>query len=304
MDTENGFPSRCRRRRLLVSGLLLVSLFLPTGVLAQESDDTPAALTAEASSTSGGPSVPARVGKALLDEAKRYASDAGALVAAPFHWDRENWTRVAGASLIIGGAFLADQSIDHGTQRVRSGFTDNVSRATTWLGAGGSLGISVGLLAGGLIAGDHDLRDMGRDAFETSVITGILTDYVFKPTFGRWRPKESDGEAKFEPFSGHKSFTSGHATQAFAVASVIAMRSPGWVVPTIAYTLASIVAFDRVNDREHFASDVIGGAFFATATGRFIVNRHRRAAAGPEQQPALALEVVPIRDGLALRARF
>lgn len=304
MDTQNESPSGSRRRRPFLDRLLLVSLLLPAGVFAQEPENPPTALTADSFSTSGGPSVPAQVGKAILDEVKRYASDTGALVIAPLHWDEQDRTRAAGAFVIIGGAFAADHSIDLAAQRNRSDFTDSVSRATSDFGARYSFYIAGALLAGGLISGNHDIRDTGREALEASLIAGLFTSVVFKPTFGRWRPNESDGAMRFESFSGHRSFPSGHATQAFAVASVIAMRSPGWVIPTVAYALASIVAFDRVNDREHFASDVIAGAFFATATGRFIVNRHRRAAAGAEQKPAATLEVVPIRDGLALRARF
>ena len=53
------------------------------------------------------------------------------------------------------------------------------------------------------------------------------------------------------------------------------MRTDGWIVPTIAYTLATLVAFDRVNDQKHFIGDVFAGAAIGVATGRFIVGRHR-----------------------------
>jgi membrane-associated phospholipid phosphatase len=132
----------------------------------------------------------------------------------------------------------------------------------------------------------------------------MFTNWAIKPTAGRWRPDESNGETKFEPFSGHSSFTSGHATQAFAVASVIAMRAPGWIIPTAAYGLAFVVACDRINDRRHFASDVVAGALFATATGRFLVRRHRDAAVAEPPASTTTLEVVPIPDGVALRARW
>ena len=32
------------------------------------------------------------------------------------------------------------------------------------------------------------------------------------------------------------------------------MRSKGWVLPAIAYTGATLVAFDRVNERVHLAA--------------------------------------------------
>jgi membrane-associated phospholipid phosphatase len=266
--------------------------------------EAPAATSAESPPAPAKPSVPKVVGDALWNEVKRYATDTAALVVAPFHWDGSDGWKAAGSAALIGGAFAADREVYDAFARNRSDFTDSVSKYTTWFGGGGALGIAAGLIGVGLAAGSPDVRDMGRDALEAAVIAGMFTNWVIKPTAGRWRPSESDGETKFEPFSGHTSFTSGHATQAFAVASVIAMRAPGWIIPTAAYGLAFVVACDRINDRAHFASDVVAGALFATATGRFLVRRHRDAAAAESHAPTTTLEVVPIPDGVALRARW
>lgn len=250
------------------------------------------------------PSVPKIVGSAVWNEIQRYGSDSAALLVAPFHWDAADRWRAAGSAALIGGAFAADRAVYDAFARNRSGFTDGVSRATTWFGAGGGVAVAVGLLGAGLALGNTEVRDMGRDAVETTIIAGLLTNVVIKPAAGRWRPSESNGKTKFDAFSGHTSFTSGHTTQAFAVASVVAMRSPGWILPTVAYGLATVVAFDRINDRAHFASDVVAAALFTTATGRFIVNRHRPISTRDANTPPVAIEVLPIRDGVALRARW
>ncbi len=249
-------------------------------------------------------SVPKVVGDALWNELKRYGSDTAALVVAPFHWDAQDGWRAAGAAVVIGGAFASDRAVYDAFARNRSDFTDSVSRYTTWFGGGGGFAVAAGLIGVGLVSDSDDVRDMGRDALEASIIAGLFTNVVIKPTAGRWRPSESDGETKFDPFSGHNSFTSGHATQAFAVASVIAMRAPGWIIPTIAYGLATVVACDRINDRAHFASDVVTAALFATATGRFLVHRHRQEGVVVPAEPRTAVEVVPIPDGAALRLRW
>lgn len=238
---------------------------------------------------------------AFWDETKRYASDTAALVVAPFHWNTQDGWRAAGAAALIGGAFASDRAVYDAFARNRSDFTDSVSKYTTWFGGGGGFAVAGGLIGAGLLMGNSEVRDMGRDAMETAVIAGLFTNAVIKPTAGRWRPSESNGETKFDPFSGHTSFTSGHVTQAFAVASVIAMRSPGWIIPTIAYGLATVVACDRINDREHFASDVVAAALFATTTGRFLVHRHRREAVVTDEPRKTSVEVVPIPDGAALR---
>jgi hypothetical protein len=267
-------------------------------------DGAPLPAADDTTPTPARPSVPRVVGDALWNEVKRYATDTADLVVAPFHWDGGDAWRAASSAALIGGAFAADRAVYDAFARNRSDFTNSVSKYTTWFGGGGALGVAAGLIGVGLAAGSPEVRDMGRDALESAVIAGMFTNLVIKPTAGRWRPSESDGETKFDPFSGHNSFTSGHATQAFAVASVIAMRAPGWIIPTAAYGLAFVVACDRINDRAHFASDVVAGALFATATGRFLVRRHREAAATEPPSPSATFEVVPIPDGVALRARW
>ena len=99
---------------------------------------------------------------------------------------------------------------------------------------------------------------------------------LLKKIVGRERPNRSDDPYSFSPFSSQDSFPSNHATTAFALASGIAAHYDGWVVPTIAYTVASSVAASRLNDNVHWASDVVAGAIIGTEIGHFIVRRHRR----------------------------
>jgi membrane-associated phospholipid phosphatase len=194
-----------------------------------------------------------------------------------------------------------DQRLASESQERRSASTDRLSRLTTGLGAGDAWAISGGLLATGLVFGDRRLTTMGREAIEASLFAGVIANVV-KPAFGRERPLLSNNEAVFKPGTSNYSFPSGHATEAFAVASVVAIRSSGWVVPTLAYTCASLVAFDRVNDRAHFPSDVLAGAALGVAVGRFIAHRHDRLE--ETGTPRLTLSLEPIPHGLGLRARF
>jgi membrane-associated phospholipid phosphatase len=235
-------------------------------------------------------------------EAKRYVADSFAVVTAPLHWKAADWQRAGGVALVIAGLMLADESIDQEARQTRSRFTDRVSDATTGFGGGYGVNVALGFLAAGYVFRSSDLRETGREALEAGFITHILGKWVLKPAFGRERPEVSDGETVFRPGTSNDSFPSGHATEAFSVASVIAMRSKGWVLPALAYTAAALVAFDRVNDRVHFASDVAAGAALGTAVGRFIVGRHRRAQ--ENSRPAAEFELVPIPGGLAGRLTF
>lgn len=234
-------------------------------------------------------------------EAKRYVADSFAIVSAPLHWTAPDWERFGGVVLVVGGLMLADESIDREMQQNRSRFTDRVSDATTGFGGGYGPNVGVGFLVAGYAFRDWNIRETGREILEAGFLSHLLDKWVLKPAFGRERPFESDGETRFHFGSSHDSFPSGHATEAFSVASVIAMRSKSWVLPTVAYTAATLVAFDRVNDRVHFASDVVAGAVLGTAIGRFVVARHRRAQ---EPEPAAEFNVVPIPGGLAARLTF
>ena len=234
-------------------------------------------------------------------EAKRYVADSYAIVSAPVHWTAPDWERFGGVVLVVGGLMLADEKIDEEMQQNRSRFTNRVSDVTTGFGGGYGPNVGVGFLLTGYVLRDWNVRETGREILEAGFLSHLLDKYVLKRAFGRERPFESDGETHFHFGSSHDSFPSGHATEAFSIASVIAMKSNGWVLPTVAYAAATLVCFDRVNDHVHFASDVVAGAVLGTAVGRFIVARHRRAR---EPKPTAEFDVVPISGGLAARLTF
>jgi len=243
--------------------------------------------------------VAANPGKAVVDEVKRYGSDAAALVRAPLQWDEAMWRKVAIIAGADAAAFAADESIADFAQRNRSHASDQFAKAITPFGGGRALQFSGATLMLGLATHNLRLRDTGRDAIEASIFAAGLITPAVKRLAGRSRPFENEGAFAFDPLSKNESFPSGHATSAFAVASVFAAHSEGWVVPAIAYTLATGVAASRVNDNVHFISDVIAGAAIGTATGRSIVARHRRAARKSADVPGIAWAIVPARGGVA-----
>ena len=222
-----------------------------------------------------------------------------ALVKAPLSWDVRDWEKAAAVGIVFGGLLASDRTIDTEIRRYRSPATDQLSRATTPFGATYAVGISVALLAGGFVANEAGVRDTGRDAIEASLLSALLTNLVLKPVAGRERPFVSNGRTDFDAFSSNASFPSGHATEAFAVAAVVSRHAEGWVVPTLSYTLASLVAFDRMNDHVHFASDVFFGAVIGMGIGRFVTRRHESS-----EVAVVRWDVVPIAGGIGLRLSF
>lgn len=248
------------------------------------------------------PTLAARFSGSLVREVRRYGSDSVALLKAPITWEKKDWEKLAGATVIVGGLMFADRSIDTAVQNNRSHFTNSVSSASTPLGSQYGFELSGTLWIAGALLDHENMRETGRDAVEAGILAYVLQTGVLKFVFGRERPRDSGGKTVFKPGSSNDSFPSGHATEAFAVASVIAARSKSWPIPVIAYGLASVVAFDRLNTHDHFASDVVAGAFVGSAVGHFLVHRH-----GEEEKGVLSkatLEIIPIRNGLAAQIGF
>ena len=255
-------------RRLIPSLLLLASL-APLSAAAQEK---PWPLKSARS--------------AVVAEAKTYARDLEGIAVAPIRWDRAEWLRFAEGAAGVAALYALDQRLYRNVQDHRTSFTNDFAKAVTPFGGRRAEIISVALIGSGLWMRDDDIRDAGRDSLEAEILAGGIVTPLLKRAFGRARPSQGQGAHSFTPFSNHhESFPSGHATNAFACATAIAAHSEGWLVPTIAYTLATGVAFSRVNDRAHFPSDVLAGALIGRAIAKSVVHRHATARTSWSLEP-------------------
>ena len=82
-------------------------------------------------------------------------------------------------------------------------------------------------------------------------------------------------------YDGHKgllsnSFPSGHAAEAFAIATVFERRyrEHKWV-PWVAYGVAAAICFSRITIQSHFPSDVFMGAAIGYTVGRYVALQGR-----------------------------
>jgi len=116
----------------------------------------------------------------------------------------------------------------------------------------------------------------------TGVAVGIAgaEAAVLKETVGRARPSESPTDASnFQPFSGHHSFPSGHATVAAAVAVALDRETTTPIVPLLAYPAVGLVCWSRVHDDQHWVSDVIAGALLGGWTAWKVEDMYAAGAA-------------------------
>jgi hypothetical protein len=126
----------------------------------------------------------------------------------------------------------------------------------------------VGAAVGAYLIGQHTrngkVAHVAMDVLRAELVSGAVTEAI-KVAVRRERP---DG-------SGRDSFPSGHASTAFASATVLA-RHLGWRWAVPAYLVASYVAASRVEENRHYLSDVVFGSTVGFIAGR-TVTRHGRS---------------------------
>ncbi len=178
---------------------------------------------------------------------------------------------IAAGSAIAAAALFDERarafSVEH-----RSGFARSVADAGNAAGTGRNIiaGLAVTYVAVRLThhrrAADRVLRVAAGYAVSNAIV-GVL-----KPVVGRHRPDSTNDAWRFRPFSTGgewHSLPSSHAVHAFSLASGIAIATRRSWSSAVAYTGASVVAWSRLYDDQHWASDVTTSAVVgiaATAT--------------------------------------
>lgn len=208
------------------------------------------------------------------------ADDTQDILTSPLRWERQDWLLAGGLTGLIAGVSILDGNIKTEAQEGRTKNLDRFTKQAQRFGAEYSFLLLGGFEAYGYWARDPRAKAVAMDGVTASIIaTGIIAP-VLKFAVGRVRPARATSTFEFRPFSKSDSFPSGHTTQAFAVASVIAAHYDQWWVQGAAYGLAGLVGYSRIQQNAHFTSDVVAGAIIGTVVGRAIVHRHERPKPG------------------------
>ena len=125
---------------------------------------------------------------------------------------------------------------------------------------------------------NEHLAETGRLGAE-AVIDSVLVVEALKLATNRERPNEGNGQGGFWPHGTRSyeldgSFPSGHATESFALARVIASEYPSKSVQVAAYGFALAISVSRVTARQHFPSDVLVGGTLGYLIGGYVVRHH------------------------------
>ncbi len=216
------------------------------------------------------------------DYLKGYIYDSKDILTSPLRWETSDWLKfslVAGTTI---GLFALDYDIQHWAQERRNSTTNSVSGFFEPFGNG-----AVGLPAlGAFYLYGHFLEDKraettGLLGLESFVFSAVFVEAI-KVTTHRQRPDEGGESFKWYgpsfSFTGsHLSFPSGDSALAFSIGTVIASQYQDTVwVPALAYSVATLVALGRVNDNDHWASDVFVGSAIGFFMAKAIVALHKK----------------------------
>ena len=94
-----------------------------------------------------------------------------------------------------------------------------------------------------------------KPLFLSGVGSWLIAEVILKPLFARPRPDASAGFA----------FPSGHATIAFAMATVLSKKVPKWRFAL--FLLATAIAISRIYLGKHYPLDILVGAFLGIIIG-------------------------------------
>ena len=173
----------------------------------------------------------------------------------------------AAASITVAAALderARSATIDH-----RSGIGRSLADAGNVMGTGRNIiaGLALTYVGARLThrrrMADAVLRVSAGYAVSNAIV-GVL-----KPVVGRHRPDSTNDAWRFRPFSGEgtmHSFPSSHAVHAFSLATGLSIATRRSWVGALGYTGATVVAWSRVYEDQHWASDVTTSAIIGIAT--------------------------------------
>ncbi|MDP9122984.1 MAG: phosphatase PAP2 family protein, partial [Acidobacteriota bacterium] len=193
----------------------------------------------------------------------------------PSRWRQPEWTVFAAEAAAVGIGALADNGLRDDVRDLRSSAADHITRTFEPLGSYGAFGVLGVFYLDGLVFRDARARNVAVDGLVASgIAAGVITP-ALKFVVGRSRPRDNLGTHHFSPGSGRASFPSGHATEAFAVAGVIAdSYDAGWV-KALSYGTAALVGFARIRHDAHFTTDVVAGALIGAHVGHTVAHHNR-----------------------------
>lgn len=177
---------------------------------------------------------------------------------------------------VVAALSSLDEPVRDEVQDRRSSGGDDVSRLIRHVGQPEVYApVALGTVAAGLVSGNSRITRAGA-RISSGIALGGLVSSILKLGVGRRRPFSSEDQYTFGPFSKvDASWPSGHTMTAFALATGVSDEVHSTPVTIAMYTLATGVAWSRMNDNKHWLTDVVTGAAIGITSSK-LMNGHWR----------------------------
>lgn len=204
---------------------------------------------------------------------KHILQDQKAIWTAPLHIQRADSKWVVPGSIGLMALFTTDRIT--GDEMAESDRQVGVSRAISRAGATYTLGAVAGTFYFlGRKKNNARARETGLLSAE-ALIDSLIVGSALKGISQRARPMA--GVERSEFFDGGNSFPSGHSTQAWAVATIIASEYKDHrSVQIAAFATAAAVSVARFAEHKHYLSDVLAGSALGYGIGKYVYHKRHR----------------------------
>jgi membrane-associated phospholipid phosphatase len=129
----------------------------------------------------------------------------------------------------------------------------------------GDIGVPAGLLIGGIVTNDKQMRDNSLYVASSTAISYGVT-LLLKHLVKRRRPFVQNINIIPVYRAGSTSFPSGHASTTFATATALSSAYPKWYVIAPSFLWAGATSYSRMYLGVHYPTDVASGAILGTGT--------------------------------------
>ncbi len=277
------------KREYLHSGRIAVLLVLLAGATPGYSRNLPA----DISPASDAPrTAPVELNR---DYIRGYFTDTRDIMLSPIHWTGTQWKAAALTLGVAAALFSVDGEVRDEVQENRSSGGDDLSRAARSFGEVEYALPALGAFyLYGRFGEDAKAAETALLSLESIAVSGFISGAV-KVLAHRDRPNTGHSSdiwhgPGLSTSDSDLSFPSRHSATVFSAAAVIATEYSGnRYIPPAAYGIATLSALSRVNDDEHWLSDV----FFGSAVGYFTARAICRGRGGGNTA------VLPLLDGSA-----
>jgi membrane-associated phospholipid phosphatase len=160
----------------------------------------------------------------------------------------------------IGTAVAFDEEAREAALSNRTHSLDRLARLVNPLGTARRLVPALAIVYAGAKLTSHDSLARGTLNSAAGYVASDVVESLLKPIVGRERPSVAGNSRRFHPFASSgdwHSFPSAHVAHITSIVEAASMQTHSDVISAAGDVLISLMAWDRIYEDQHWASDVV-----------------------------------------------